>query len=97
MHAEAIDLGWRLRAEVHVAVTYDGEVRVDDPDGIVVDARFFALEACVDQLVQCHRWVREPLAETGWRHRWSHLDAPPPYGYRVDGADLATLVVTRVR
>jgi len=95
VRAEAVDLGWRLRAEVHIAVEYEGEVRVDDPDGIVVDARFFALDECVDQLVHCHLWVREPLAE--WLGaRWSHFDAPPPYGYRVDGADVASLVVTRV-
>jgi 8-oxo-dGTP diphosphatase len=95
VEAEAVDLGWRLRAEVHVAVEYQGELRVDDPDGIVVDARFVALEECADQLVHCHPWVREPLAE--WLGaRWSHLDAPPPYGYRVDGSDIASLVVTRI-
>jgi 8-oxo-dGTP diphosphatase len=95
VRAEAAELGWRLRAEVHVAVQYAGEIRVDDPDGIVVDAQFFALDSCADQLVHCHPWVREPLSE--WlSSRWSHLDPPPPYGYRVDGADLATLVVTRV-
>jgi 8-oxo-dGTP diphosphatase len=95
VRAEAVDLGWRLWAEVHVAVEFEGEVRVDDPDGIVVDARFFALDECADQLVHCHPWVREPLGE--WLGaRWSHLDAPPPFGYRVDGADVASLVVTRV-
>ena len=93
--AEAVGLGWRLRAEVHVAVEYEGEVRVDDPDGIVVDARFVALDECADQLVHCHPWVREPLAE--WLSaRWSHVDAPGPFGYRVDGSDVASVVVTRV-
>jgi len=95
VRAEAVDLGWRLWAEVHVAVEYEGEVRVEDPDGIVVDAQFFALGECADQLVHCHPWVREPLSE--WLGaRWSHVDAPPPYGYRVDGSDAATLVVTRL-
>jgi 8-oxo-dGTP diphosphatase len=95
VHAEALDLGWRLHAEVHVAVEYEGDVRVDDPDGIVVDARFVALDRCEGQLVHCHPWVREPLAE--WlTARWTHLDAHPPYDYRVDGADISTLVVTRV-
>jgi len=95
VRAEAVELGWRLRAEVHVAVEYEGELRVDDPDGIVVDARFVALDDCAGQLVHCHPWVREPLAE--WLvARWTHLDAPPPYGYRVDGSDVASLVVTRL-
>ena len=33
-------LGWHLRVEAHVAVDFAGAVRVDDPDGIVVDAAF---------------------------------------------------------
>lgn len=95
VRAEAVDLGWRLRAEVHVALRFEGDLRVDDPDGIVVDARFVSLDECEHQLSGCHPWVREPLGE--WLgERWSHLDPPPPYGYRVDGADLRTLVVTRV-
>src|SRR3954471_20729946 len=51
VRAEAVDLGWRLRAEVHVAVDYDGEIRVDDPDGSVGDARFFGFDECADQLL----------------------------------------------
>ena len=35
-------LGWRLRVEAHRAVAFEGELTLDDPDGIVVDAR------CVD-------------------------------------------------
>ena len=42
-------LGWHLRVEAHVAVDYAGDRRVDDPDGIVVDAAF------VD-----HRRLRRP-------------------------------------
>jgi 8-oxo-dGTP diphosphatase len=96
VRADAADLGWRLQAEVHVAVEYEGEVRVDDPDGIVVEAQYFALDECASQLAHCHPWVREPLAE--WLGaRWSHLDPPPPYGYRVDGSDIASLIVTRIR
>jgi 8-oxo-dGTP diphosphatase len=40
VRCEAPDMGWRLRVEAHVAVAYEGELHVDDPDGIVVDARF---------------------------------------------------------
>ena len=92
VRAEAPDMGWRLRVEVHLAVSYEGTVRVDDPDGIVVDARFVALDACATHLDGCHRWVREPLAD--WLGlRWADSR---PYGYRVEGADPATVVVTRV-
>jgi hypothetical protein len=80
---------------VHLALSFEGALRIEDPDGIVVDARFVALDACAEHLAQCHPWVREPLAE--WLvGRWSHTDAPAPFGYRVDGADAATVVVTRV-
>jgi 8-oxo-dGTP diphosphatase len=95
IHALAPGLGWELRVEAWVATAFDGDLEIDDPDGIVVDARFVALDACHEQLEQCHPWVREPLAE--WlTDRWSHLEPPRPYGYRVDGADLATLMVTRL-
>ena len=92
--AEAPDLGWRLRAEIHVAVSYEGELRVDDPDGIVVEATFAMADACTEFLALCAPWVREPLAE--WLgERWTHAE-PRPFGYRVDGSDLRSLVVTRL-
>ena len=64
IEAEARDLGWRLRVEVHRAVAYAGELRLADPDGIVVDACFSAPDACRDRLSDAHPWVREPL------HAW---------------------------
>ncbi len=92
VEAEAPDLGWRLRAEIHLAVAYEGELQIDDPDGIVVDATWVAACDCPSRLAGCQPWVREPL--TDWLdQRW--VDSRP-YGYRVDGADPATLVVTRV-
>jgi 8-oxo-dGTP diphosphatase len=95
VQAEAPDLGWTLRASVFLAVAYEGELVVDDPDGIVVDAQFVALDACAFHLSQCHPWVREPLAE--WLDlRWSHTEPRAPFGYRVEGADIASLTVTRL-
>jgi 8-oxo-dGTP diphosphatase len=95
VRAEAPDLGWTLRASVYLAVTYEGELVVDDPDGIVVDAQFVSLDDCAVHLEQCHPWVREPLAE--WLDlRWSHTETRPPFGYRVVGADVASMTVTRL-
>lgn len=95
VEADAPDLGWHLRASVYLAVAYEGELVVDDPDGIVVDAQFVSLDDCAVHLSQCHPWVREPLAE--WLDlRWSHTEPRPPFGYRVDGADIASLTVTRL-
>jgi 8-oxo-dGTP diphosphatase len=90
--AEAPGLGWRLSAEIHLARSWEGELRVADPDGIVVDARFVPCDACGPCLADGHPWVREPL--TAWlAERWE--DARP-FDYRVDGDDVRAAVVSRV-
>jgi 8-oxo-dGTP diphosphatase len=61
VEAWAPHMGWHLRVEVHRAVAFEGLLRVADPDGIVVDARFVPVEGCSDHLHGCHAWVREPL------------------------------------
>jgi 8-oxo-dGTP diphosphatase len=93
VRCEAPDMGWRLRVEAHLATAYEGELRVDDPDGIVVDARFVHLDECTSHLDGCHPWVREPLTE--WlAERWTSGQRSP-FGFHVAGADPATVVVTR--
>jgi ADP-ribose pyrophosphatase YjhB (NUDIX family) len=95
VRAEAPELGWRLRAEVHVAVAFEGELTVDDPDGIVVDACFVPVADCAGHLEGCHPWVREPLAE--WLgERWEPEPAVRAYGYRLEGADPTTFAVIRL-
>jgi 8-oxo-dGTP diphosphatase len=87
----APDLGWRLRVEAFRAIAWSGDLVVDDPDGIVVDARFVALELCGGHLEGGYPWVGEPLVEWlagPWEGRRS-------FGYDVVGSDLATLAVTR--
>ena len=64
---------------------------IDDPDGIVVDARFVASERCGEHLGGGHRWVGEPLGEwltAPWEGRRS-------FGYDVAGTDPSTFAVTR--
>ena len=92
VEAVAADLGWHLRVEVHRALGYEGDLRVGDPDGIVVDAQFVAVDECGPHLEGCHPWVREPLSE--WLlERW--VDRR---GFRFDvaGSDRRSLVVTRL-
>jgi len=90
--AVAPDLGWHLRVQAWQAVDYRGRLRVEDPDGIVVDARFVGIEECGRHLAGGHRWVVEPLAD--WlAERWETGRA---YGYRVEGTDPRSLVVTRL-
>jgi 8-oxo-dGTP diphosphatase len=74
-------LGWTLRAEMFVARSYAGALVVEDPDGIVVDARFVPASGWPELLEGSHPWVREPIA--GW------LAGPDvalaSYRYRLDG------------
>ncbi len=89
----ALDLGWVMRCEVYRALSFEGELRVDDPDGIVVDAAFFPSEEVAARLDACFHWVREPLAE--WiAERWAPLDRRG-FRYNVRGTTLDSLEVIR--
>jgi 8-oxo-dGTP diphosphatase len=97
VEVDAPDLGWRLRVEAHLARSFQGELRVDDPDGIVVEAAWVDPAICGQQLEQGHPWVREPvcawLAGIGGLaglETWSHRT----FRYHVAGTDPASLVVT---
>ena len=90
--AEAPDLGWRLRVEVHRALAVEGTIAVgDDPDGIVVDARYVDLGACSSHLGAAVPWVREPLSEWA-EEQWLGLRG---YRYAIDGREPASWTVTR--
>ena len=85
--------GWVMRCEVHRAVAFEGDVVVDDPDGIVVEATFAAASACDDFLALCAPWAREPLAD--WiEQRWGP-DEPRVYRYDVFGTSRDDLRVVR--
>jgi len=90
--ASAPGLGWTLRVEAYRALAFAGDLVVDDPDGIVVDATYVAPDDCIVHLAGNHPWVVEPLVE--WlAERWTGCRA---YGYQIDGSELASLVITRV-
>ena len=85
VEAEADELGWRVRVEVFRATDWSGELHVDDPDGIVVDAGFFPVDSCALQLETAWASVHEPLG--AWlAERWSECRS---YRYRVSGAGRA--------
>jgi 8-oxo-dGTP diphosphatase len=92
VEAEAEGMGWHLRVEVHRAVAYTGELRPDDPDGIVVDACFVPLADCAQRLAGTWLPTHEPLG--AWlAERWTERRA---YRYRVDGQARSSMVVTRL-
>lgn len=93
--AVALDLGWVMRCEVHRALSFVGELRVDDPDGIVVDAAFVPAAEVLGRLDECFHWVREPLSE--WLlERWEPT-ARRGFHYDVRGSSLDTLEVVRAQ
>ncbi|MDG2427266.1 MAG: NUDIX hydrolase [Acidimicrobiales bacterium] len=50
-----------LEVEVHRAVNWTGTLVLNDPDGIVEDARFVDLEEAMDLTVTAPLWVSEPF------------------------------------
>lgn len=93
VHAHAPDLGWRMRCEVHLAGAFDGDLRVDDPDGIVVEARFVPALECTAHLATCAQWVREPLA--AWLDERWEPGAGRGFHYEVHGSSRDSLRVVR--
>jgi 8-oxo-dGTP diphosphatase len=92
LEAEAEEAGWHMRVEVHRAVAYTGLLRVEDPDGIVVDARFVPTDECSAVLASTWQLIHEPLGE--WvAEPW---DGERHYRYKVDGTVRASMVITRL-
>jgi 8-oxo-dGTP diphosphatase len=92
VEAEAPEMDWTLRVEVHRAVGFDGAVSVDDPDGIVVEAAWVDLDGCRTCLETSWVPAREPmLAWLG--ERWS---GPRTFRYRVEGASRSVSDVVRL-
>jgi 8-oxo-dGTP diphosphatase len=89
--AVALDMGWQLHCEVHRAIAFEGELRIDDPDGIVIDAAFVPPDAVGTHLDECFRWVRDPLA--AWlAGRWDAAGGRD-FRYEVRGTSLASFEV----
>lgn len=61
VEVHAPDAGFLLRVETHLAVTSEGELRVDDPDGIVIEATYVERQAVASYLGTNQPWVVEPL------------------------------------
>ncbi len=94
VEAIALDMGWGMSCEVHQAVSFDGDIVVDDPDGIVVEATFVTPTDVPTRLDDCFRWVRDPLA--AWlEERWSP-DVSRTFTYEIRGTSLANFEVVSV-
>ncbi len=92
IEAEAPDMGWRLRVEAWLALEWHGELRFDDPDGIVETALWVPHNDCAVHLDGVARWVAEPVTE--WiENRW---ESSQQFAYRIDGRGRSDLRVTRM-
>ena len=91
VHVEAPGLGWRMRVEAWRATRVSGELAIDDPDGIVEEARYVAHHECRELLGSVAPWVRDPV------HEW--LESPwqerRVFRYSVRGSNRATSEVVR--
>ena len=94
VEAEAPDMDWHLRCEVHLAAGFSGELTFTDPDGIVVDAAFVAADLCSEYLAGSRPWVREPL-EAWIADPWPLGDVRA-FRYRVLGTGPTDLEIVRL-
>jgi 8-oxo-dGTP diphosphatase len=89
---EATGLGWRMRVEAWRATKVAGELAIDDPDGIVEQARYVSGSECQVLLDGVAPWVRDPVSE--WVVQpWT---ARRVFRYEVQGMDRATAGVVRL-
>lgn len=88
----APELGFFLRVEAHRAVSFTGEITIDDPDGIVVGAEFVDPDTAAVRLGDAPRWVAEPLLEC----IRSGLDDGRLYRYHLAGSDPKNRQVSRL-
>jgi 8-oxo-dGTP diphosphatase len=80
VRVEFPDRGWVMDVTAHRALQWDGEITVEDPDGIVVEAGFCESREATARLLESPRWVREPLLD--WTGR--RPESEPSFSYMVE-------------
>ena len=88
----APELGFFLRVEAHRAVAFEGDLVIDDPDGIVIGAEFVDRGTARGLLVGAPRWVSEPLLEC----LDSGVEDGRLFRYHLAGSDPAERQVSRL-
>jgi len=97
VQVDFVDRAMRLDVEVHRAMGFEGRICLDDPDGIVEDARFVDADEARWLLETAPPWVRDPV-ESQLEHGVAEpLDDPAPrFAFVARGTDPASLVVERI-
>ena len=84
-----------LGVDVYRALSWTGEVVLEDPDHIVEDARFVDAEAAGPLLATAPRWVREPVTEWLAGSQAGELEVPE-FSYVARGSNPGDLTVERL-
>jgi 8-oxo-dGTP diphosphatase len=82
-------LGFHLTVEAHEAVNFTGQITIDDPDGIVFDARWVDLAGVASQMGTSSRFVSEPLLA----HLHDGVSDGRVFGYEIPGAEKNSEVI----
>ena len=84
-----------LGVDIHRALSWTGEVVLEDPDHIVEDARFVDLEAAGPLLATAPRWVSEPVTEWLASSQAGESEVPE-FAYVARGSNPGDLTVERL-
>jgi 8-oxo-dGTP diphosphatase len=63
VRVKAPDMDWDLKVEVHMANGHEGQIVIDDPDGIVIAAEWVHPKDLLGLLNGQQPWLSEPLLE----------------------------------
>jgi len=89
---EAPDMGWIMSVESWFSPAVEGEITLEDPDGIVEQALFVDLDKVEDLLVESPMWVRVPLMA------WINGGMGPAgdFSFKLIGTDRSTARVEQI-
>lgn len=76
-----------MHAEVFVARDFSGRLDINDPDDIVVDARWVPLDQATSILVDSPVWVRDPLCHALGTLFAGEPEMPALWDYQIGRAD----------
>ncbi|MFV0258357.1 MAG: NUDIX hydrolase [Acidimicrobiales bacterium] len=92
VEVHAPDAGFFLRVEAHLGVAVEGEIHIDDPDGIVVAADYVHRTGVRNRLGTAQPWVTEPLLA----HIEDGVDDGRVFRYRMTGATRQDRTIERL-
>ncbi|MGZ0216487.1 MAG: NUDIX hydrolase [Acidimicrobiales bacterium] len=92
VRVKAPDMDWDLKVEVHLANGHEGQIVLDDPDGIVIGAEWVHLKDLPGLLNGQHPWLSEPLLE----FLDKQVEPGHAFSYSVSGRDINNLDVQRL-